>query len=122
MAMMHRDNNVSRAPFLAVDFFCGAGGTTRGLIDAGGYVMAGVNKDARCERTYIENNINGCIDYSPVRFLNYDIFPHSPEYPGGAASPRHEFAAGSVPVREKVPAGAGVIGKRRRYRSSRSRV
>lgn len=23
--------------FLAVDFYCGAGGTTRGLLDAGGY-------------------------------------------------------------------------------------
>ena len=30
--------------FLAVDFFCGAGGTTHGLIEAGGYVMAGIDK------------------------------------------------------------------------------
>ena len=32
----------AKPKFLAVDFFCGAGGTTRGLIDAGGYVVAGI--------------------------------------------------------------------------------
>ena len=66
--------------FLAVDFFCGAGGTTRGLIDAGGYVIAGVDKDARCERTFSGNNVNETLDYLPTRFLNYDIFPKSEEY------------------------------------------
>jgi hypothetical protein len=41
-----RVDDVRAAPkFLAVDFFCGAGGTTRGLIDAGGYVIAGIDKD-----------------------------------------------------------------------------
>jgi len=69
--------------FLAVDFFCGAGGTTRGLIDAGGYVIAGIDKDRRCERTYIENNINGSIDYCPARFLAFDIFPKSRDCPSG---------------------------------------
>src|ERR1700730_3033035 len=69
--------------FLAVDFFCGAGGTTRGLIDAGGYEITGIDKDGRCERTYVENNINGCVDHSPVRFLKYDIFSSSREYPSG---------------------------------------
>jgi DNA (cytosine-5)-methyltransferase 1 len=90
MAAERRDNGGPRArgsrqeaKFLAVDFFCGAGGTTRGLIDAGGYVMAGIDKNAGCERTYVENNINGCIDRRPARFLNYDIFPRSPGYPGG---------------------------------------
>ena len=90
MATTRRDDDGPRIgsvrlgpKFLGVDFFCGAGGTTRGLIDAGGYVIAGIDKDARCERTYVENNINGCVDHSPVRFLNYDIFPRSPEYPGG---------------------------------------
>ena len=68
---------------MAVDFFCGAGGTTRGLIDAGGYVIAGIDKDIRCEATYVENNQNGTIDYSAARFLQYDIFPQSEEYPQG---------------------------------------
>ncbi len=72
-----------RPEFLAVDFFCGAGGTTRGLIDAGGYVIAGIDKDACCKETYVDNNVNTAIDYSPVRFLNYDIFPRKPHYPAG---------------------------------------
>jgi DNA (cytosine-5)-methyltransferase 1 len=71
------------AKFLAVDFFCGAGGTTRGLIEAGGYVIAGIDKDQRCERTYVENNRNTSIDLSPARFINLDIFPRTPEYPAG---------------------------------------
>lgn len=73
----------ARPQFFAVDFFCGAGGTTRGLIDAGGYVLAGVDKDARCARTYADNNSNECVDYSAPRFLEYDIFPATEEYPQG---------------------------------------
>lgn len=69
--------------FLAVDFFCGAGGTTRGLIDAGGYVMAGVDKDARCRETYVENNPNETVDFSCPRFLLRDIFPATEAYPDG---------------------------------------
>jgi DNA (cytosine-5)-methyltransferase 1 len=73
-----------RAPsFLAVDFFCGAGGTTRGLIDSGGYVVAGVDKDGRCARTYADNNINESVDYAPARFLNYDVFPQTDDYEAG---------------------------------------
>jgi DNA (cytosine-5)-methyltransferase 1 len=73
-----------RAPrFIAVDFFCGAGGTTRGLIDAGGYVIAGVDKDIRCEKTFVENNANETLDCAQPRFLNYDIFPKSEGYPDG---------------------------------------
>lgn len=69
--------------FLAVDFFCGAGGTTRGLIDAGGYVIAGIDKDSRCSRTYTENNVNEFIDYCTPRYLEYDVFPKTKEYAGG---------------------------------------
>lgn len=69
--------------FLAVDFFCGAGGTTRGLIDAGGYVMAGVDKDTRCRETYVENNSNERLDFAAPRFLHRDIFPRDKEYPAG---------------------------------------
>lgn len=76
--------SIATAPrFIAVDFFCGAGGTTRGLIDAGGYVVAGIDKDRRCEQTFIENNINTTVDYAQTRFLRYDIFRKSPEYPAG---------------------------------------
>lgn len=77
------DRNSANPRFIAVDFFCGAGGTTRGLIDAGGYVIAGIDKDSRCERTYKENNVNTTIDYSETRFLKYDIFRQSAGYPEG---------------------------------------
>lgn len=66
--------------FFAVDFFCGAGGTTRGLIEAGGYVIAGVDKDQRCEETFVTNNHNQTWDRKPPAFLNRDIFPRTPEY------------------------------------------
>jgi DNA (cytosine-5)-methyltransferase 1 len=69
--------------FIAVDFFCGAGGTTRGLIDAGGYVIAGIDKDDRCRATYLENNINTTVDYSPARFLHRDVFRRERTYPAG---------------------------------------
>ena len=61
--------------FLAVDFFCGGGGTTRGLIDADGYIIAGVDKVKTCRETYLKNNVNRFIDYSPPRFLGFDLFP-----------------------------------------------
>ena len=44
--------------FIAVDFYCGAGGATRGLLDAGGYVIAGIDKDESCRKTYRRNNPN----------------------------------------------------------------
>jgi DNA (cytosine-5)-methyltransferase 1 len=69
--------------FLAVDFFCGAGGTTRGLIDSGGYVIAGIDKDDRCEKTYSENNYNASIDGARSRFLNLDVFPRTEDYLSG---------------------------------------
>ena len=69
--------------FLAVDFYCGAGGTTRGLIDAGGYVIAGIDKDLSCEETYRENNPNTALDSEKPEFLPFDMFPFSPGYPQG---------------------------------------
>lgn len=44
MQPMPTPENTPNPKFLAVDFYCGAGGTTRGLLDAGGYVAAGVDK------------------------------------------------------------------------------
>lgn len=82
-SLAKRDVIKRRPDFLAVDFFCGAGGTTRGLIDAGGYVIAGVDKDTRCRETYVENNSNATIDYAPPRFLRRDIFPSTDAYPDG---------------------------------------
>ena len=50
----------------AIDFFCGAGGLTRGLLNAGIEVLAGVDNDKRLKETYTHNN-------KPSRFINKDI-------------------------------------------------
>lgn len=50
----------------AIDFFCGAGGLTRGLLNAGISVLAGVDIVENLRRTYAENN-------TPARFINRDI-------------------------------------------------
>lgn len=87
--------------FLAVDFFCGAGGTTRGLIDAGGYVVAGIDKELRCERTYVENNPNKHGDCEPPLLIARDVFPKTDTYATGeqaelAAELAKAIAAGTV--------------------------
>ena len=50
----------------AIDFFCGAGGLTRGLLDAGISVVAGLDNDDRVRKTYESNN-------RPSRFIATDI-------------------------------------------------
>jgi DNA (cytosine-5)-methyltransferase 1 len=50
----------------AVDIFCGAGGLTRGLLDAGIDVVAGLDRDECCRVTYEHNNPG-------VRFIQADI-------------------------------------------------
>jgi len=50
----------------AVDFFCGAGGLSRGLLDAGIQVLAGVDFDADMHETYEKNN-------QPSQFICQDI-------------------------------------------------
>ncbi len=43
-------------PVQVVDLFCGVGGLTRGLLDAGLNVIAGFDNDPTCEYAYNENN------------------------------------------------------------------
>ncbi|MBN1546051.1 MAG: DNA cytosine methyltransferase [Syntrophaceae bacterium] len=50
----------------AIDFFCGAGGLTRGLMDAGIRVIAGIDVEGRCKETYESNN-------KPAVFYQADI-------------------------------------------------
>lgn len=50
----------------AIDFFSGAGGLTRGLLDAGIQVQAGIDIDNRLRMTYETNNY-------PSRFICRDI-------------------------------------------------
>jgi DNA (cytosine-5)-methyltransferase 1 len=50
----------------AIDFFCGAGGLTRGLLDAGIKVVCGFDIDEGYRLTYERNN-------APARFMRADI-------------------------------------------------
>ena len=45
-----------KRPATAIDLFCGAGGLTRGLLDAGVNVAAGYDTDAACRFPYEHNN------------------------------------------------------------------
>ena len=47
---------MEKSDIKAIDFFCGAGGLTRGLLDAGIDVLAGVDNDERLRATFESNN------------------------------------------------------------------
>jgi len=51
---------------IAVDLFCGAGGLTRGLLDAGIGVIKGFDINAKFKKTYEENNTG-------VSFISKDV-------------------------------------------------
>ncbi|KYF59302.1 DNA cytosine methyltransferase [Sorangium cellulosum] len=51
---------------VCVDLFCGAGGLTHGLIDAGVHVVAGVDLDKACRHPYEAN-------HEGVAFHRYDV-------------------------------------------------
>jgi len=55
----------SSSTIVAVDFFCGAGGMTRGLLDAGIAVLCGIDNDVSAKETYEKNN--------NVKFIRRDI-------------------------------------------------
>ena len=50
----------------AIDFFCGAGGLTRGLVQSGIDVVAGLDIDSSCQATYEYNN-------KGIEFIRKDI-------------------------------------------------
>jgi DNA (cytosine-5)-methyltransferase 1 len=51
-----RPSRRARRLVSAVDLFCGAGGLTRGLLDAGVRVVAGYDNDPACRHAYAANN------------------------------------------------------------------
>ena len=51
---------------IAVDFFCGAGGFSRGLLNAGVSVVLGIDIQESFRKTYEANNF-------PAKFLAKDI-------------------------------------------------
>lgn len=54
------------SPLRAVDFFCGAGGMSFGLSQAGVQVLAGIDNAADCKKTY-EANVKG------ARYIRHNI-------------------------------------------------
>ena len=57
----------------AIDFFCGAGGLTRGLLDAGINVIAGIDAEEQCQKTYESNNRPAVFYHADIKTLNYNI-------------------------------------------------
>ena len=69
---MRRKSKTSRQLTIkAIDFFCGVGGVTRGLLDAGIDVICGIDNDRSVKQAFEYNNIrtNG----QHVEFLERDI-------------------------------------------------
>jgi DNA (cytosine-5)-methyltransferase 1 len=54
------------------DFFCGAGGLTRGLLDAGIEVLCGVDNEERLKETYETNNVPSLFEHADI--ADVDIF------------------------------------------------
>ncbi len=60
----------------ALDFFCGAGGLTRGLSDAGIEVVAGFDCDDRCRATYEHNNPKARFVCKDIRDITLSDLAH----------------------------------------------
>ena len=56
---------MSKSKIYAIDLFCGAGGLTHGLIQAGINVIAGIDLDPDCQWAYEHNN--------KTKYINSDI-------------------------------------------------
>ena len=61
--------------------------------DAGGYVIAGIDKDEGCRATYLHNNGNDTLDGNKPAFLALDMFP---AYSHNRKTPSRYYSAGRV--------------------------
>jgi DNA (cytosine-5)-methyltransferase 1 len=69
-----------RAAATAIDLFCGAGGLTRGLLDAGVNVVAGYDSDEICQFPYEHNNEGVAFHHESVTDLSArDLSHHYPK-------------------------------------------
>ena len=71
-ARAHGCDQTSVAAIRAVDVFCGIGGLTRGLRDAGITVGAGVDSDPTCRYAYVTNNPGAAFVEADVRDVRFD--------------------------------------------------
>lgn len=95
--------------FLSVDFYCGAGGTTRGLLDAGGYVICGIDKDGSNCATYQRNNRNTTLDGNEPRFLGLNMFPSCSDYPQGQQDKVQDELRELIPYYRQMATGVPLL-------------
>ena len=69
--MCNKSKSSDKPKIKAVDFFCGAGGVTKGLLDAGIDVICGIDNDSKVRATYEEKNIRP--NSKNVEFIESDI-------------------------------------------------
>ncbi len=69
-----KSSKLAGKPIVAVDLFCGAGGLTRGLLDAGIPVFAGYDIDATCKYAYEHNNKGARFHCDSVANLTFGDF------------------------------------------------
>lgn len=55
---------------IAIDFFCGAGGITKGMADAGIQVIKGIDNDLKAKETYEKNNPGSKFLHADVRKIS----------------------------------------------------
>lgn len=77
----------------AIDFFCGAGGLTRGLQDAGVNVLAGFDMDVNCRSSYNHNNPKSQFHQVDIRDVSLSMLRRTT----GARSFRSFLFAGCAP-------------------------
>lgn len=58
---------------IGVDYFCGAGGLTRGMLNGGIDVVLGIDVDARCRESYVHNNDPAEFETLDIRDCGFDI-------------------------------------------------
>ena len=74
------------------------------MLDAGGYIIAGIDKDEDCRETYTRNNVNTTLDCAEPAFLELDIFPKTDDYPHGQQQEVWDELNELIPqYREKAP-------------------
>lgn len=67
-------NDIIEDKYKAIDFFCGGGGMTCGLRQAGINVIAGVDFDKNAKDTYEINNPGSTFVYKDIKYLRSNYF------------------------------------------------
>lgn len=79
---------------VAIDFFCGAGGASKGFLDAGFNILAGFDNDTEYRPSFNANIVNR--DGTAARFHELDLLPLSATRPGGQRSEAFAAVAAAI--------------------------